>query len=125
MKYKLIERANPQNRQAAKKLYATPVNEGTTTKSDLSKEIVKASSLARGDVSNAIETMIDVIPKHLLKGKSVSLGEFGTFRISFSSEGVNSAEEFETSMISDLKIIFTPSVALKEQFRNVIFEKSE
>jgi hypothetical protein len=31
--------------------------------------------------------MLDVVPKYLLKGKSVSLGDPDTLRISFSSEG--------------------------------------
>lgn len=37
MKYKLIERANPQNREQ-KKLYASPVYEGRITKTELTKE---------------------------------------------------------------------------------------
>ena len=124
MKYKLIERANPQNREQ-KKWYANPVNEGKITKSDLTKDIVGASSLSRGDVSNAIENLIDTMPKYLLMGKSINLGEFGTLRISFSSEGVETPEQFHTNKISGVKVVFTPSVEFKKALDNIKFEKGE
>ncbi|WP_423128663.1 HU family DNA-binding protein [Gaoshiqia sp. Z1-71] len=124
MKYKLIERANPQDRDQ-KKWYASPVNEGKITKSDLAKDIVGASSLSRGDVSNAIENLIDTMPKYLLMGKSINLGEFGTLRISFSSEGVEAPEQFNTNKISRVKVIFTPSIEFKAALDRIKFEKGE
>jgi predicted histone-like DNA-binding protein len=124
MKYKLIERANPLDR-TQKKWYASPVNEGKITKSDLAKDIVGASSLSRGDVSNAIENIIDTMPKYLLMGKSMNLGEFGTLRISFSSEGVETPDQFNTNKISRVKVVFTPSVEFKAALESIKFEKSE
>lgn len=121
MKYKLIERANPLNREN-KKWYATPVNDGTISKADLSKEIVNVSSLSRGDVSSVIENLIDIIPKYLLMGYSVNLGELGTLRISFSSEGVENVDDFHTSKIDKVKIVFTPSTTLKGQLSDIKFE---
>jgi predicted histone-like DNA-binding protein len=124
MKYKLIERANPLDR-TQKKWYASPVNEGKISKSDLAKEIVGTSSLSRGDVSNAIENIIDTMPKYLLMGKSINLGEFGTLRISFSSEGVDTPEQFNTNKILRVKVVFTPSVEFKAALESIKFEKSE
>ena len=124
MKYKLIERANPQNREQTK-WYASPVNDGKVSKTDLSKEIAGISSLSRGDVSNVIENMLEAIPKYLLMGKSVSLGEFGTLRLSFSSEGVDSANNFNTSKITGVKVRFTPGTELKRAIEAISFEKGE
>jgi predicted histone-like DNA-binding protein len=124
MKYKLTERRNPQNPQAASKLYAAPVNEGRVSQKEIAADIVGLSSLARGDVANVIDSLIDTVPKYLLMGKSVSLGELGTLRISFSSEGVASEEEFNVNLISGVKIIFTPSVELKKQIDGIHFEKA-
>ncbi|MDR1199329.1 MAG: DNA-binding protein [Prevotellaceae bacterium] len=124
MKYKLTERRNPQNPQAASKLYAAPVNEGKVSQRDIAADIVGLSSLARGDVANVIDCLIDTVPKYLLMGRSVSLGELGTLRISFSSEGVASEEEFNVNLISGVKIIFTPSVELKKQIDGIRFEKA-
>ncbi|MDR1563073.1 MAG: HU family DNA-binding protein [Dysgonamonadaceae bacterium] len=125
MKYKLTARKNPQQPQCPPKLYAAPVNDGKVSQEEIAVEIVALSSLARGDVANVIDSTIDTIPKYLLMGKSVNLGDLGTFRISFSSEGVDTADEFNVSMISGVKIIFTPSVKLKKQIEDIRFEKGE
>jgi predicted histone-like DNA-binding protein len=122
MKYKAIQRVNPLDRTKSK-WYASPVNEGKIAKADLAKEIVDISSLSRGDVSNAIETLIDVVPKYLLMGKSVNLGELGTLRVSFSSEGAETAAAVSANKISGVKIVFIPSVELKKRLANIRFEK--
>jgi predicted histone-like DNA-binding protein len=121
MKYKLIQRANPQDR-AMTKWYASPVNDGKIMKTDLAKEIVNMSALSRGDVSSVIENLLEILPKYLLMGKSVSLGELGTMRVSFGSEGVDSEADFSTGKISGVKIVFTPGVELKKQLGNIHFE---
>ena len=124
MKYKLVSRVNPQDRSKSK-WYAAPVNEGKITKTELAKEVVNISALSRGDVSSVIENLLDVIPKYLLMNKSVSLGELGTLRLSFSSEGVEDSKDFNTSKMSNLKVVFTPGSELKKQLKDAKFEKSE
>jgi hypothetical protein len=57
--------------------------------------------------------------------KSVSLGELGTLRVSFTSEGVEKAEEFTVGKISGVRILFVPSVELRKKLQNLHFEKSE
>jgi hypothetical protein len=52
------------------------------------------------------------------------LGDLGTLRLSFSSEGVDNPDDFHTSMISGVKVVFTPSVALKQAIESVRFEKA-
>ncbi len=124
MKYHLIERINPQDRQA-KKWYASTVNDGMISKTELAKEITGMSSLSRGDVSNVIESLLEAIPKYLLMGKSVSLGEFGSLRLSLSSEGVDTKEAFNTGKITGVKVIFTPGTELKRAIEAVSFERTE
>jgi len=124
MKYKLIERANPQDRTKVK-LYASPVNDGKITQNDIGKDIVLNSSLSRGDVMNVVTNLLDTMPKYLLMGKSVSLGEFGTLRLSFTSEGVDTADQFNPNLITGVKIVFTPGVELKKSLDSISFEKSE
>jgi predicted histone-like DNA-binding protein len=121
MKYRMIWRMNPQDRKMVK-CYASPVNNGKITKTDLAREIVNMSALSRGDVSSVIENLLEILPKYLLMGKSVSLGELGTMRVSFGSEGVANEKDFNTGKISGVKIIFTPGVELKKQLGDIHFE---
>ncbi len=125
MKYKLIEKSNPQDRVAAKKWYASPVKQGTKTLSSISKDISGRSSLTSGDVSNVIENLIEQLPKYLLEGNSVKLGNLGTFRISFGSEGVEKKEDFTTDKIRGVKILFTPSSIVKSELGKLKFEQDK
>jgi DNA-binding protein, histone-like, putative len=124
MKYKLVERDNPQNR-GNKKWYATPVNGGKITKTAISKEIVDMSSLSRGDVSNVIENLIDIMPKYLIDNKGIQLGEFGTLRLSFSSEGVDNEKDFHVSKIRNIKVSFIPSPEFRKALNEIKFERVE
>ena len=124
MKYKLVARKNPQNPQAAPKCYASPVNDGKVSQKNIAADIVGLSSLSRGDVSNVIDSLLDTVPKYLQMGKSVSLGDLGTLRISFSSEGVASETEFNTGKISGVRVLFTPSPVLRKSIEDIKFEKA-
>lgn len=99
------------------------MNEGKITKTDLTREIVKISALLRGDVASVIENLLDILPKYLLKGKSVGHGELGTMRVSFGSEGVEREEDFDNGKISGVKIVFTPGVELKKLLADIPFER--
>ena len=79
----------------------------------IADDIVALSSLSRGDISNVIDNLLDTVPKYLLMGKSINLSGLGTFRLSFSSKGADTPEKFNASMISGMKVIFTPSPELK------------
>jgi predicted histone-like DNA-binding protein len=125
MKYKLIKRKNPQDPASPGKWYATPVNDGRVAQQEIAVDIVNLSSLSRGDVSNVINSVIDTIPRYLIINKSVSLGELGTFRISFSSEGVDDPKDFTVDKISGIRILFVPSTELKKKLENMHFERSE
>ncbi|MCW0481553.1 HU family DNA-binding protein [Gaoshiqia sediminis] len=123
LKYKLVERGNPSDPTAPKKIYASPVKNGTKTISSLSGDIADISSLSRGDINNVITNLVERIPKDLLDGRSVSLGELGTLRVSFSSEGVEDEKDFHTSKIKGLKVIFTPGKLIKEELKKAQFNK--
>ena len=125
MKYKLIERINPQDRTAMKKHYAVPVHNGKITKKKIADDLVLISSLSRGDISSVIENLLDSIPKYLLEGYSVQLGELSTLRISFSSEGADDVKNFHVGMIRGKKIIFTPRPAFKKILAELQFEKEK
>lgn len=124
MKYKMIQRANPQDRTQIK-WYAAPVNEGRVTQREIAADIVELSSLSRGDISNVIESLITIVPRYLMLGRSVNLGDLGTLRISFGSEGVDDKEQFVPSMIKGVKVVFTPSVQLKDAIQKIRLESAD
>ena len=123
MKYKMTARRNPVDPSAPKKYYASPVYNGKITKKEIADDLVLISSLSRGDISSVIENLLDSVPKFMLRGYSVQLGELGTLRISFSSEGVDNPEDFTVAMVKGKKIVFTPGPAFRDILNRLSIEK--
>lgn len=125
MKYKLIQKANPLEPDTERKWYASPVKAGTINNYQLSKGIANKSFLARGAVMNVIENMVDEIPRYLIDGYSVNLNNFGTLRLSLSSEGVDDPGDFTSANIKNMRVVFTPSPELRKTLQNIHFEEVE
>lgn len=122
MKYKLIQKVNPQKKEE-KKWYASPINQGTVSQREIAKNMAEKSSLTVGDIGNTIQNLIEELPKELMQGKSVNLEGLGTFRLSLSSEGTENEKDFNANMIKGAKIVFTPSVEIKRILEGIKYEK--
>jgi predicted histone-like DNA-binding protein len=125
MKYKVIERKNPQTPEAPGKYYANAVNVGKFTIKDFSKEIAGRSSLTKGDIENVLENFLDELPTFLKLGLSVQLGSFGTLRLTLASEGAESPQAFKSDLIKGAKVVFTPGVDLKEALKDITYEEAK
>ena len=123
MKYKLIQKGKPGDPDAPKKWYATPIKSGTITQKNLAQQISGRSSLTSGDVNNVIQNLLELLPQELIKGNSVQLGDFDTFRLSFSSDGVDTEKDFTKDKIKGVKILFTPSNDFKKTLSDMKLEK--
>ena len=121
MKIKLVKRKKPGAKDDAGKLYANPVNVGKKTMHDIAKDIAGRSSLTRGDIENVLFNFIDRLPSYLRDGFSVQLGEFGTMRLTLSSEGSATVKAFKTETIKP-RVTFTPGVELKAALRENSYE---
>jgi predicted histone-like DNA-binding protein len=122
MKIKLVERMNPADRSQPAKWYANAVNAGKKDLKSIAAGIAGRSSLTRGDIENVLSNFVDELPELLKDGFSVQLGEFGTLRLSLSSEGAEKPEKFNTSNISG-KVIFTPGAAVKKELSDIAYEQ--
>jgi predicted histone-like DNA-binding protein len=113
LQFNAVQRRNPQNKVI--KWYAASRLTGKRGLKDLSKDLAEVSSLSAGDVQNVIANLIEQLPKWLMQGNSVKLDGFGTFRLSFSSEGVETEEEVNAGLITDIRIIFEPDEEIKSR----------
>ena len=121
MKNKLIERRKPGTKTGPGKFYASPVNVGRKTLRDIAHDIAGRSSLTRGDIENVLANFMDCLPHYLRDGFSVQLGEFGTMRLTLSSEGAATVKAFKTETIKP-RVTFTPGVELKAALRENSYE---
>ena len=69
--------------------------------------------------------MVDEIPRYLIEGYSVNLNNFGTLRLSLSSEGVMAPDQFTSGNIKNMRVVFTPSPEFKNALKKIDFEKTD
>lgn len=87
--------------------------------------ICARASFSRADVRSLIESLDWVMDHELRAGRTVKVGELGTFRLSLSSEGALTKKELTAHRIKKARVIFSPGAVLKEVCREVTFEPYE
>lgn len=121
--YSIIQRIKPGDPSAPRKFYALAKSSGEVTLRELSESISDISTVSSIDTLAVLESLISVIPKQLLKGRIVRLGEFGTFRLNLSSEGADTEEAFNKSNIKGVKLNFRPGKIIRTELKTVDYQK--
>lgn len=104
--YSVTEKVNPRDLEAPRKYYAVKQNQGTVSVRQLARRISRETMLGLVETTAVIEALLAAVPELLAEGQLVSLGEFGTFRLTIQSDGAESPETFNRSMIKGTKIHF-------------------
>jgi len=123
VKFKVIQKKNPQDLTATPKHYAIAINDGTVDIDRLSTLVGDGSTVRQNDVYAVIVGLVNVITGELSEGRSVRLGKLGMFSISVSSEGSDSAEEVSASKIKGAKVRYRPSAELKNMLKTLAYTK--
>lgn len=114
-KYKLIKKNNPQNKDAAKKWYAIPIGETAQSVKAMTRAATENTSTSPVEMEAAFELFASYAQQQLQQGHIVKLGDLGTLRVSFKSDGVDDINDFNaTTMIKSPRVVFTPSKTLRE-----------
>lgn len=121
--YSLTQRVNRKDTTAPRKFYAIAKSNGEETVRQLATEISKRSGLSSSEVFAVIESFIDLIPECISEGKIVRLGEFGSFNVTLSSEGVDKAEDFNSSHIKGNSLNFRPGKLIQKTLDTLEYSK--
>jgi len=121
--YKVIERMNPQDSTQQRKFYGLPVSNGKVGMREISSMISENCSLKNADVFAVLESLVEVVSGQLSEGRTVYLGDFGTFSPSIKTEGVESAEKFSAKNIKQVKVNFRQGPEFKRRLALIKFAK--
>jgi predicted histone-like DNA-binding protein len=125
IKFKVIGRGQPGvTGGGTKKYYATAVSGGEMTLNKLTNSIEKVSTVSGADIRAVLYAMVDVMKASLEDGQIVRLGDLGSLRISIASNGEATAEKVSAKSIKSARTVFTPGMELKNQLKNLKFEKA-
>jgi len=90
---------------------------------DLAKQIAMLSTVSRTDCVAVLTGLLEVVPLELLKGNIIRLGDLGSLRVTLSSEGAESEEDFSSSLIKNANVRFLPGQELKQEMLKAEYSK--
>jgi predicted histone-like DNA-binding protein len=122
--YNVIERRNPSDPTQPNKYYGIVKSLDVYQMHQFASRISDESTLSEADINAAITAFLKTIPKVISEGFIVDLGEFGTFRASISTEGVDAADEFNNTKIKKCRIIYHPGELMRDSISTFKFTKN-
>ncbi len=118
-KYEFIQRSNPQRPEEAKKWYACPISNKPLGVRAMASAATENTSTAPVEMESSLDLFGKFAIQQLQQGHTIRVGNLGTLRVTFKSEGVANINDFNVgSMIKDARIIFTPSKELRNGVLN-------
>ena len=123
VKYNIVERGNPSNREAPKKFYPSILSSGRVTTRELAEMAAQRSTMSSIDMMAAIESFLAIIPEQLAKGNIVELGEFGNFWLRIEAEGAETEDAVRADLITAVKPRFNPGKLFKQGLDGIDFVK--
>ena len=92
------------------------------TQTKVIKEAAMRSGVSQGVMKACWDAAGEVIKAWATEGHSVALPGLGTMRFGLRSKAVEKVEEVKTGLIESRRIIFTPSVDLKDELANTAIQ---
>ena len=105
LKYRRYQAKSPQNPDAPAKWYARAVQDRTVEFEDFVTHISEHNSpYSRGVIHGVLIDMLSCLKELVLDGKSVRLGDLGLFSVGISSKGADTADAWDTSLITGVHL---------------------
>lgn len=126
IKYSLVQRKNPLEKEAPLKVHATAQANAVLQMSDIAQHIARHGCVyGRADIEAVISKVADCVREQLLAGNQVVLGDLGKFELSLKCEGADAADKFNPDAnIKDVQVRWRPSKMLKNLREDAHFQES-
>lgn len=124
MKFKVIQKNNPIDKDKNALFYPFPVYSDTLEIRDLLQEISYASSVTPSDVRAVTDSLVEILQRYLVRGNKVKVDGIGTFKLSFNGSGKETSKDVSANDIYNAKVTFLSDKKLRNYVSsNVKYEK--
>ena len=106
------------NKPGSKKFVMRPDLYSSIQEKKVFQEAATHSGISAGVIKAAWDAAGEVIRTWATEGHSVPLPGLGTMRFGVRSKAVESLEDVKTGLITTRRIVFTPSVDVKDELKN-------
>ena len=124
LKVKAVERLLKFDKESAGKYryVMKPEMYSSLSQAKVIKEAALRSGVSQGVMQACWDAAGEVIKAWATEGHSVALPGLGSMRFGLRSKSVEDVNDVKTSLISSRRIIFTPSVDLKDELANTAIQ---
>ena len=109
IEFEVKEKVMPIGEKAGQTVYfAAPKMVQRITSKQMEDDVVRITSLARGDVRNTLTTVAELVNSALERGASVDLGDLGSLRVVIGSQMMDKPEDVTAATLKTPGVRFTP-----------------
>ncbi|WP_438966819.1 HU family DNA-binding protein [Flavobacterium sp.] len=124
IKFKVLQRKNPQDLLAPEKYYAAAIGDGEIDLDALAEKIAYQCTLTEVDCHAVLLSLVHNVSQELNEGRIVRLGKLGTFQVGISAMGKDTPEEVSASTIVKSRILFRPGKKLRSVLTDLSYRKA-
>ncbi len=114
LKYNVVARKNPQTKELL--YYAQLVPVTAVGLSALAAAISNECTVTIHDIKAVLSALEEKVISYLQSGMSVRLGDLGSFHPTVNSRGAATPEEFSSTNLRGVKVVFSKSSAMRYGF---------
>ena len=122
---KKIQRVNPQKRTEPKKWYPSLVTIEQMDEDEVSDAISDETTLNPNEALMAIRQLRKVIIAAILSGRSVKLGNWGSFYGTIDGKPSETKDEVTADNVANLRVVFRPGKEFKEALAKATYTWTE
>jgi predicted histone-like DNA-binding protein len=123
VKFAAVARRDPIHPNVPSKFYPVVRITGHSNLRRIATRISKICSMSSADTLAILEALLDVIPEELAIGHTVSLGDFGSYRLSVRGSGEEIGDDVTYHNILKTRAIFKPGKLFRQALANMEYEK--
>ena len=118
---KPVQRRNPVDEDAPMKWYPVQYTTKLVDETEVAELIADETTLNPMEAQMAIRQLRKVVQRLLLDGKSVKLGNWGTFNVTLNTEGADTKDALTARNVKMVNINFQPGTELKAAMQRADF----
>lgn len=122
IKYVIKPKRNLRNNTVKYYAQIAPIN--ATDLSEVASQIEAQSTVSAADVKGVLDQLQTVIQEQLRAGRSVRLGDLGSFRPTLSSSRSDTEAAVSARNIKRVNVIYTPSGSLRRALKSALTSRS-
>ncbi|AYW37739.1 HU family DNA-binding protein [Capnocytophaga canimorsus] len=123
VKFKAIQKQNPQKRNEPAKWYPHAIGDGEANLQDLADYASLVSTVSKGDILAVLETVLTKVSADLSEGRIVRVGEYFTLQMGLTGLPSEKEEEVSASKVKSCHILFRPGKMLSNMIKLATFKK--